>query len=302
MPKELLQPDTETLKKTTIGGWEFNYLEKGVVFPKSAVESVILQIPNWSRAFPKEETWIQKNHNLPSLIIRVDAAVNDGNLFLYEIEERPAGIGITYTLNKDFRNNLDDIRTTWPDFEVLVSPERKGSDDFLWTDVTSQANGKPLLIRAEPEESQYHHLEPQSISSLRKKGHKGYGVEMGLWNHITSPDQLDWMVPFVVKPLQGSKTRNVVIWHPDKLPGSHTRTKITNAISNNPNGVYVQPFCEPSKINIEGEDLWLLHRVYFGYDLDMKEWRFLGGLWNARNNLKIHGASDSVFGPTEEEK
>jgi len=303
MSKEDLQPNnTEALQKVNLGGWEFNYLNREVEFPKAAIDSVKASLLRWPSAFPKENTWVQNNYGLPSIMIRVDAAVNDGNLFLYEIEERPAGIGIAYMLNADFKDRLDTIRSTWPEFDVLVSSERKGTDDFLWANVVNQANGNPVLIRAEPEESQFHHLEPQSISSLLKKGHKGYGVDLGLWNHVTSHEQLDWSVPFVIKPLQGSKTRNVFIWHPEKLPGSHTKTKITNAISENLGGMYVQPFCEPSKIEINHMDFWLLHRVYFGYNLLANEWQFLGGLWNARPNLKIHGASDAVFGPIKEGK
>lgn len=42
---------------------------------------------------------------------------------------------------------------------------------------------------------------------------------------------------------------------------------------------------------------WMIFRVFCGYNCQTKHWECLGGNWNARHNLRIHGASDALFGP-----
>lgn len=118
-----------------------------------------------------------------------------------------------------------------------------------------------------------------------------------MWRKIHHPDELDWNEPFVLKPVQGSKTRDVLIWHPDKLPGSATKTKVSRELDNRQGGMYHQNFEIPTVINLNGQEMWMIYRIFFGYNIHEKSWKYLGGVWNARQNLKIHGASDAVFGP-----
>ena len=42
---------------------------------------------------------------------------------------------------------------------------------------------------------------------------------------------------------------------------------------------------------------WMIFRIFYGYDPGKRQWKCLGGNWNARHNLRIHGASDALFGP-----
>ena len=183
----------------------------------------------------------------------------------------------------------------------MVSKERKGHDDALWADVVSLEDARPdmlCLVRAEPEEQEFHPLEPSSISSLKGKGNKMYGVQMGLWKPISSQDSLDWDRPFALKPVQGSKSRDVRLWDPDnhRAQGIATRTKITETLQRH--GVmYQQDYIPPIEIGNNGKTLYMIHRVFYGYDLPEQKWKYIGGFYNVRPSLIIHGARDTIFGP-----
>lgn len=264
-------------------------------------------LDKWQTAFPRENTWVQRELGIPSLITRLDATVIDGELKPYEVEERPGGIGLAYELNSTFRNRLDQIRTRWPDFGVVVSdnPQRRWNDDDKWAPIVDKNTTGLVLVRAEPDEEQFHHLEEQSVSSLIEKGDKSYGVEMGLWEEVSDPNELPWAEPFVGKPLSGSKTRDVFVWLPKSRykeytpPGSkspkgvHTQTKIKDALEDK-GSMYVQPFYPPMETD-NPEFKYEIFRTFYGYDMEEGKWTHLGGFTNARNNLIIHGASDTLF-------
>lgn len=256
----------------------------------------------WNKIFPTENTWIRKNHGIPSLIVRLDCTVQNGELKLYEVEERPAGIGVTRQVNPQFKEKLASISKTWPGFKSVVSPLRRGSDDSSWRETidleTAAKNKELVLVRAEPAETEFHTLAGQSVSTIQHKGDKQYGEKMGLWSPVSSIDQLDWGQAFVLKPRKGSKTQEVFFWHPTerRLQGLSTKTKIMNILSGQPEGMYLQPYHPPMESEIPDAS-HMIYRVFYGYNIQKKKWECLGGVWNARPNVKVHGAGDTIFGP-----
>lgn len=306
--KEARTPITTDL---VIGGWEIKVLFQERIFTQRNIDQGLDVISKWSQVFPREETFVQRAHGIPSLIIRLDCSVQNGTLGIYEVEERPAGIGLTTHLNPDFKLRLEEVKRTWPVFKSVIStdPRRKATDDFLWIDVANSENNEELvLVRAEPEEEQFHYLEPRCVSSLKKKGDKSYGQALGLWRRVTSPDQIDFEQSFVIKPLQGSKTRDVFIYVPGpnskRPPGGSSRGRIEQEVllASENGGVYCQPYFPPMESGISDEFRWMIYRVFYGYNTDTRQWDCLGGSWNARYNLKIHGAGDSLSGPVVVEK
>jgi len=300
------EPNPLGLKDLVIGGWNIRVLPKEQTFTAKNIDDSLVAINKWAQIFPKEETFAQREFNIPSLIIRLDCAVQDDTLGIYEVEERPSGIGLTRTLNPDFQRRLDLIRTTWPVFKSVVStdPRRKATDDHLWIEKLEEGNTQDLvLVRAEPEETEYHFLEPRSVSSLKKKGDKSYGEGLGLWTKVLTPDEIDFESGCVIKPLQGSKTRDVFIYVPGpnskRPPGASSRGRIEQAVKDGleSGGVYCQSFFPPMESGISEEFKWMIYRVFFGYNATTSNWECLGGSWNARYNLKIHGAGDSLSGP-----
>lgn len=303
------------INQAALQEWNLRYSHEKRVIPGEQITDALELIGRWSEAFPRENTWVQREYGVPSLIVRLDATSHNGKLGVYEVEERPAGIGITTLLNPEFKEHLEAMKKVWPDIGAVISPDprRRGSDDHLWTDVIdpNEDPNKLVLVRAEPEETDFHHLVDRSISSVQEKGNKSYGEEIGLWKSVHTPDDLPWNNGFVIKPKQGSKTRDVFIWLPKDMaqeyktagkgaaPGAYSRSRIEKVVTEagQNGGLYCQEFFPPMESGQGPEAPWMIYRVFFGYNPVNKGWEYMGGAWNARPNLKIHGASDAISGP-----
>ncbi len=285
------------------GAWTVNMADRDVVFPGSAIEAGQLFLERWQHRFPREDTWVQREVGVPSLIVRLDCTIVDGTLRVYEIEERPAGVGITSRINPQFRDFLGGLQAYWPKFSVVVSGRRKGSDDDLWAPVLGLSDYREglVMVRAEPEEAEYHWLEQYSVSSVRMKGNKSYGEDLDWWRRVACPEELPWDQPFVLKPMQGSKCRDLEVWvpktsaHYEQAKGASTRTRVARTLLKN-GAMYCQPFYSPMVFE-EDPRMRMILRVYYGYNRLDRFWQCLGGVWNARPNWIVHGASDAVFGP-----
>lgn len=287
-----------------IGSWETSFSRWAEVFPKRLVPQALELIKRWALVFSREETWVYRTYEVPSLIIRLDCVERDGVLQLYEIEERPAGIGIASYINSDFRRRLAEVRQKWPPIAVVVSPRREeGGDDFLWAPVKALEDIPEdfwLLIRAEPWEEEFWPLAARSISTVRYKGWKGYGEKLGLWRRVSSENELPWEEGFVLKPLQGSKCQDIEIFAPhSSVQGNSTRTRIIRRLKEK-GLMYLQPLIPPMKWEERVPEeirqyygrIW---RFFFGFN-PSQGWTPLGGVWNARRNWRVHGASDALFG------
>lgn len=289
--------------------WSFIASVQKETLSPEIIEQAVSLLERWSGVFPKENSWSQQNFDVPSLIVRLDCVAKGGRLLIYEVEERPAGVGIATQLNLNFAENLGKIRAEWPEFKSLVSPLRKSCDDFFWLKAISMeaamANGALLLIRAEPEEEDFHPFLSRSVSSLIVKGDKSYGTSLGLWREIAAEDFdfLPWDRGFCLKPVKGSKCRGVEIWLPSlekkktRAGGVSTKTRIKKVLEAY-GRMYLQNFIEPMRSSVN-ENLFMAYRIFFGYSPSSESYIFLGGLWNARPNLKIHGATDTVVGPVD---
>jgi hypothetical protein len=244
---------------------------------------------------------------VPSVLVRIDSAVTEGRLGIYEIEERPAGLGIACFVNPEFKVRFHSWLKSYEwNMAVVISHRRANHDDWVWTSEFGVPlfNGKScppvpennaLLVRAEPEEEEYWPFASRALFPIRLKGWKGYGLRLALWEPIPEDlNLLPWDEGFALKPYQGSKMRDVLLWHPSKAPGIATRTKVENMIKSG-RVAYWQRWIPPEQHSFIPTNYYLIRRIYFAYSPD-QGWIYLGGLWNARPNLRIHGASDAVFG------
>lgn len=281
-----------------VGQWDVNCCAAPRVFSAEASKQALALLGKWQKVFAKENTWAQSYVGIPSLIVRLDCIVRDGQLVVYEVEERPAGVGISSIVNPEFGKRFVELASTWQPFSVVVSPFRRATDDSLWQEQLPWGNHESglVLVRAEPEEQQFHLHEPNSVSSLKRKGDKGYGEALGLWQKVKFSDELNWSESFVLKPLQGSKLKDLEIWDPQRRPGSSRREVVEQTLAASPRGMFCQKLFPPMESGI-ARFPWMIFRVFFGYDHKCNEWKALGGNWNARHNLRIHGATDAIFGP-----
>jgi hypothetical protein len=293
-----------------IGEWTFAVSSVALDMPRSIIEEVANDLlPCWASVWPREEeTMALVKFGIPSVLVRLDCVVTDEGLGVYEIEERPAGLGIACIVNPEFKIRFHSWLKSYEwNLAVVISHRRANHDDGIWASEFNVPlfNGSypseilenhALLVRAEPEEEDYLFLATHSLFPIRLKGWKGYGVKLGLWEPIPSElDLLPWDKGFVTKPSQGSKMKDVFLWHPSRAPGVATRTKIENMIKSG-RVAYWQRWISPEQHPFLPDGYRLIRRVYFAL-LPDRGWTYLGGLWNARPNFRIHGASDAIFGP-----
>ncbi len=104
----------------------------------------------------------------------------------------------------------------------------------------------------------------------------------------------------VAKPNDGWGSKGIIIFPFDsqlrkQVSGCSTITKLTNTLSNFEQ--VVQPFFKPREEVVDGKTYYKIWRLFFFRKNREEEWRYLGGIWNSRANLIVHGASDSLFGP-----
>jgi len=265
-----------------------------------------------------EPTWVQENFRIPTLFMRFDFSgkVNiDGKEIIvaeiegiYEGEERPGGAGKNCLISEQFRENWENVLEKWPEFCVVVSPRREsGFDDFVWTkkiyrNPEKVAQKVLLLVRAEPEEVEYHCLVPRSISSLLQKGNKTYGIQFGWWK-IADPNDLPWEEPFVLKPLIGSKSRGIEIWHPNGrrmrrkgIGGVSTKKRILRRLKKR--DYIIQKWIDPLNLRIGGKIAFGIFRIFLGYQIEKRDWKVIGGALDARmENLRIHGTPETFRFP-----
>jgi hypothetical protein len=298
-----LQTEIENIINERVGNWILKISRHQEIFPEWAINNALETINQWKLYFPKENTWVYQSYGIPSIILRLDCIINAAasKLEICEIEERPAAIGISTIVNPEFKVRLNCLKSKWPDFETIVSPRRETTDDYLWAKVSNNGNNdKLVLTRVDPDEEKFSHLQARSISTIKNKGNKSYGVPLGLWKEVNDISQLPWDQNFVLKPQAGSKCKDVVIFlakRNRKIQGASTRSHAEEILRKNKK-MYLQPYIPPMKCPVLGiEDSFMLYRFFFGYNPETHVYIPLGGVWNARKNYKIQGASDTIWGP-----
>lgn len=292
--------------------WTMKICNDPVILPTPIADNAVAMLSSWQTVFTRENSFVQRELGIPSVICRIDCAGNmsspDPASWVYEIEERPSGIGLTREINPQFRSLLDSLKIGWPKFKVVCSANRGWSDDHLWLETISleqalKEQDSLLLIRAEPDEKDFHPLVARSISAVETKGDKSYGIEMGLWyrvNFSNGETLLPWDKPFCIKPMKGSKGRNIEVWLPNggRNNKGSTKTRIIRVLEQS-RSMYLQPYIKPLDVFMENRTYNAIYRLFFGYNTKTNTWIPLGGVRCARPapNWKIHGASDTITQP-----
>jgi hypothetical protein len=298
-----------------IGKWVVETSQTTVTMSQRESSALSEIAGRWIGAFPREpETLAWAKLGAPSALIRFDYVLGpDGLPRVFEVEDRPAGLGLNSVVCPGFaerlRRRMDGIReAVGRPVEIFVTePRRETCDDSLLPEAAPGAfdavrvGGTPgpdaaLLVRCALGEEGLAHLESRSISTVSREGDKSYGVALGLWREVSGEESLDYDVPFVLKPAQGCGSRGVTLYHPDRRgAGFDKRQRVARAVLAG-QARYVQPFYEP-EASPDGDGLKMIRRVLYAWDPSARRYEPLGGSWNARPNVKIHGASDTVTGP-----
>lgn len=252
--------------------------------------------------------WGIASRGIPSPIVRVDLAPTEEGCLpvknIYEVEIRPGGLGIAATV---FQEKIDAWRMIMAGCNGFIKTQ--GSpihDDVFCADVlgipyfddvpNDRKLVPPYWVRSEGFE-RAEELESISLVPIRDDGDKHYLVRLGLAK-VLKKDVLDWSSSFVIKPAHGKWCRNVEIYvasdkHFKKF--SSTQARIRRVLEKDHGADFlIQEFIPPKVEMIRekvGHTIW---RVFYGWN--GQRYTYIGGFWMWRPSLKVHGASDAVWG------
>lgn len=282
--------------------------EERIDFPEKIVKEVERKIiPQWRWTFPSESTYVMKRYSVPSLIVRVDGTLEQtffGKKFrIYEVEERPTGIGWLVTLDEKAKEKFEAIRKWWPPIAVArdnqMPPDDNlwvGSEIFDYETALSMLKGRRWIVRAEPFEKKMRIFQDYAVTPVVEKGNKIYGEKMGWW---IPAEEVNWekviSKGFVLKPKRGSKGKEILIFPPEE------RKSYLEKIMKKIEGIdlkkyYLQKFYPPSK----SEGKYFLFELFFAFSTKTDTWEFLGGLWVSRRDFLItHWVSGIEVGSLE---
>lgn len=286
-----------------IGKWKIK-VSKSITVSTTVIEELEEFLSGeWQQAITAINPWWGIKEGIPSPIIRVDMAPTSSvNIkeYIYEVEVRPAGLGLFLSLVCPERvNQWKKILGGCQGFIRIESPIQ---DDFLAAKILDlpyyeevpkdfSCSG-PYWVRSDVEAARAASLEKISLVPVRDDGDKSYLLKLGMAKMFQSQEELDWSKPFAIKPLVGSRMKGVEIYLPNslqkKMKGGSTKSRVIRVIKKTP--YIVQKFIPPQR----EKDGWTIWRLFFGFQEG--KYSFIGGLWNWRPCLRVHGASDANIG------
>ncbi len=294
-------------------GRTFTYTDHAISVPKQATEQMLEILAKWEEAFPYEETYAARTYGVPSLIVRFDGSLTpDGQFNAYEVQSGCGWIGYAGVVNATFRGILDDFtKNRWPPFRLLGPTQPPSNpDEEFWLDriglQEAVASDTLLWLRygqwqipSEVRDA----LIARSLKPVRTHNTKRYGVQLGWWKPVVWHESshgaaLPWHEAFVLKPLSGHGSTDIMLWKPNDRTGRATRTQIVHTLQKH-GKMYLQRFIPPMSINLDRDRYNVILRPFFGYNPQEKKWTPMHGVWTGRPypNIRIHGASDAISGP-----
>ena len=288
------------------------YTKQPVFVLPRITEDMLSLIEKWQQVFPRENTFVQREYGVPSLMVRFDCVVNtQDKLQVYEVQEGCGGAGYAGAINDVFRKTRNHFKKeVWPRFKLLTPKSRVDHDDDMWLKritLKKALQGDHLLQIRHPlrtlDEEQRSLLVARSVMPWAFHSDKRYGVELGLWRPVFWTESnsgllLPWNEGFTLKPMRSYGSRDVMSWNPQEKKGRATRAQICAALEKH-GTMYLQPFIPPTPLSINETTYHMVLRPFFGFDVEHKQWKPMHGIWVARPypNLRIHGAPDTIMGP-----
>ena len=262
----------------------------------------------------EEETFIAQKYNIPSFLVRVDCVWQpDGSLFVYEIEDAPAGAYLVKRISTQYSYLLNYFQEQWPKFKAFLSPKKRFSDVILWVGPSFSEYSGYLWNIIRPEEAdEFSSLIPRSVTPVRNEGNKLpiailTGAIVGRPSDVVN--RIDRKKSWVFKPIQGTRSFGIrVFWgesDPLKKPkdGIKNINKILKDMQKIGGEWMAQPFVRPAYMadyfNVDDayKKYWFIYRVYLAYFIKDKRYYLIGGTGCALDRAVVHGTDKSLFFP-----
>lgn len=318
-----LYPASARPELITCGPWPVMASRNAIEMNAYEHERLVRRLSEWREIFPQyPKNLAQEKYRVPSVLVRVDYFCSEQfGPRLCEIEERPAGLFVTASINNKFRvllkKSLNAITSDiGKPLAIVISEERKGTSDdeefakaifdqpvpvFHGMPDLATAEGYALWVRSRRHEEAYYDLRPHALSTIALEGNKEYGVAMGLWHPINHISDIPFESGCVLKPRAGSRFETIIITKTDmELRGTDTLKKAKDAIKEGRVAYWQQFFWpeRPKMLNPNGRerDIYMLRRVFFAFDPMKGEYTCLGGLWMANPTVRIHGGPETLCG------
>lgn len=168
--------------------WSHGWDKTPYLLKKGVVKQIEARLHDFLSVRRVEPTYIERMHGAPSWMIRVEGVVHDDTFHVFEVEDRPAGIGMLkkYVDPEGLRLHFQE----WKDVVVVDSGSRNGIDDHHWgARIVSldeaRISRSLVLVRARPEEERFHSLVDQAVAPVAYEGDKRYGERLGWWYRVS---------------------------------------------------------------------------------------------------------------------
>lgn len=333
--KEQQLPNGFEIVKKQIGEWENNIGPDITATDGTLVRYLEQQFARFRGAYqPAQglEYFFFTETGFPSPIIRVDMPliVQDVSPVqgFFEIESRPAGLGIDSALFPEHRERLSeyiDILRRALDMPLAVKmfpySQNPRHDPSGEKREFAQQVGIPFFdVGEQPDEiddflyfvygntganGEVEAFERRSLFPVRDDGNKDYLVSMGaasVADRIAVSKKIGLGVPFVLKPRKGMWAQDVVVY-----PGEEGRARFDGFASERdihaligqpsfPDRYLCQSFFNPGQVRFGKDPYLAMARVYAFANLRTGRYEVSNGIYVARQNIRLHGTADAVTG------
>lgn len=325
----------QELRQVSVGDW-INMVGPDVKIqePQSLQTYLDTLLKNYTLAYKPEsgyEYFFYEKIGMPSPIIRVDMPLITNsvrtNQGFYEIEARPAGLGVDSLLFNDHREifkkaidslsnqlgrkiaikmfNYEQNPVNDPAGEKAEFAKLMGIDFFAVGEEPSNLDDYYFLTYGNTGRTEdLQKFEDRSLFPVRDDGNKDYLVQMGaasIADVVSLSRKLSLDASFILKPKKGMWAQNLIPYvgkgTKKRVNGFAERDDVVRLIeSGSIEDFLLQGFITPGNILINDESYFAMARIYAIADLNTQTYSATNGIYIARQNIRLHGTSDAITG------
>ncbi len=302
-----------SVQRKILGGQNYLVSDHDMVMSESECCILDSVIEKWLQHAPNENTHIMNALKVPSMFVRVDYTLYDGEVCIYEVDCSPHGMSIAGLTSQVLASNINClVRDVLKPCKAYVSSSRVITDSHLTFGDASKVEGYMegngfLWPVMRPEELQNcppeWNIQARSLRPIVTEGDKSY-LEYVPEAHakiVSSVKQCDLREAFFLKPVQGTRGFKACLWWPYQgqkpKDAINKEEKLKSKMAQSSTWV-IQPYFPAIDLSQVQVHMKAIRRV-FAVHIGGFKYHLLGGMWNgldARKYSIIHGRDSAVFG------